>query len=83
MPRTLAFLRAINVGGRTVRMEELRRLFEDLGLARVETVIASGNVVLESRASDEAALAKRIEKQLAAGLGFEVDWDVVKRYAIK
>lgn len=73
MPRTVAFLRAINVGGRTVRMEELRRLFEELGLARVETFIASGNVAFESRSSNEAALAKRIEKQLAAGLGFEVD----------
>ena len=73
MPRTLAFLRAINVGGRTVRMDALRRLFEELGLARVETFIASGNVVFESRSSNEAALIRRIEKQLAAGLGFEVD----------
>lgn len=73
MPRTLAFLRAINVGGRTVRMEVLRRLFEELGLARVETFIASGNVVFESRSSNEAALAKRIEQKLATGLGFDVD----------
>jgi uncharacterized protein (DUF1697 family) len=73
VPRTVAFLRAINVGGRTVRMESLRRLFEELGLARVETFIASGNVVFQSRSSNEAALVKRIEQHLASALGFEVD----------
>jgi len=72
VPRTLAFLRAINVGGRTVRMDELRRLFAELGLASVETFIASGNVIFESRPGSEAALAKRIEKHLAAHLGFDV-----------
>jgi len=49
MPRCVAFLRAINVGGRTVKMDYLRSLFEDLGFADVETFIASGNVVFESK----------------------------------
>ena len=47
----VAFLRAINVGGRVVKMERLRELFEELGLTNVETFIASGNVIFESRAS--------------------------------
>jgi uncharacterized protein (DUF1697 family) len=71
--RYVAFLRAINVGGRNVRMETLRRHFEELGFARVETHIASGNVVFESRSADEARLVKRIEGHLADALGFEVD----------
>jgi uncharacterized protein (DUF1697 family) len=45
--RLFAFLRAINVGGRTVRMERLRREFEFFGFPGVETFIASDNVVFD------------------------------------
>ena len=49
MPRYIAFLRAINVGGRhTVKMDFLRDFFESLGFSNVETFIASGNVVFDS-----------------------------------
>ena len=72
MPRCVAFLRAVNVGGRTVRMEALRAAFEALALARVATFIASGNVVFDSRARDHAALERQIEAQLLARVGFEI-----------
>ena len=65
-------LRAVNVGGNNkLPMAELRALCEGLGLARVQTYIASGNVVFASpRGEDElsstiaAALAERYGKQL-------------------
>ena len=60
--RFVAFLRAINVGGRNVKMEQLRRIFESIGLTNVETVIASGNVVFDAKAKS----AKTIEKKLQA-----------------
>ncbi len=71
-PRLFAFLRAINVGGRTVKMDRLRHLFEALGLTAVETFIASGNVIFDR--SDEApgALERRIEAHLEAELGYPV-----------
>ena len=72
MPRFVAFLRAINVGGHTVTMAKLRVLFESLGLEDVETFIASGNVVFSSPAKNLAALENRIEDHLAASLGYEV-----------
>ena len=50
MPRHIAFLSAINVGGHTVKMDLLCRLFEELGLKDVETFIASGNVIFRSPA---------------------------------
>ena len=50
MTRLIAFLRAINVGGHTVKMDHLRQLFESLGFSGVETFIASGNVVFETNA---------------------------------
>jgi uncharacterized protein (DUF1697 family) len=71
MPRLIAFLRAINVGGHTVTMERLRKEFEALGLKDVETFIASGNVIFTSRA-DPAALEKKIEARLRASLGYDV-----------
>ena len=72
MPRYIAFLRAINVGGHVVRMERLRLLFEELGFARVETFIASGNVVFESSSTDAAALEAKIGHHLQTALGYEV-----------
>ena len=71
--RFIALLRAINVGGRTVRMETLRKAFGAMGFTAVETFIASGNVIFGAAArSDSAALERRIEEGLAATLGFEV-----------
>jgi uncharacterized protein (DUF1697 family) len=72
MPRLIAFLRAINVGGHTVTMARLRQEFEALGLTAVETFIASGNVVFTSRSADAPALEKKIEARLRASLGYEV-----------
>lgn len=73
MPRYIAFLRAINVGGcHAVRMDSLRRLFESLGFSNVETFIASGNVVFESKSSDAQALGRKIEDGLRGALGYEV-----------
>lgn len=71
--RWFAFLRAINVGGRTVKMERLAAIFHDLDLDAVETFIASGNVVFESAERDEAALVRRIESALESALGYRSD----------
>jgi uncharacterized protein (DUF1697 family) len=70
--RVVAFLRAINVGGRNVKMAELRRHFEALGLTDVETFIASGNVIFTPRTTNTKALEKKIEARLRAALGYEV-----------
>jgi uncharacterized protein (DUF1697 family) len=72
MPRYIALLRAINVGGRVVKMDRLRGLFEELGLSQVETFIASGNVLFNSPTKSGVALERKIEKHLRASLGYEV-----------
>jgi uncharacterized protein (DUF1697 family) len=71
MPRCVAFLRAINVGGHTVKMDRLRTLFEALGFGEVETFIASGNVLFDTRAS-VPAVERKIETALQKALGYEV-----------
>lgn len=72
MPRYVAFLRAINVGGHTVRMATLRALFESMRFGNVETFIASGNVIFDAPADDTRAAEQQIEQQLKRALGYEV-----------
>jgi len=72
MPRLIAFLRAVNVGGHIVTMAALRKEFEALGLKDVETFIASGNVIFTSRSTDFGALERKIEARLRASLGYDV-----------
>jgi uncharacterized protein (DUF1697 family) len=69
MGKFIAFLRAVNVGGRIVKMAELRILCGEMGWREVATYIQSGNIVFESdgKAQElEAALEKGLEK----GFGF-------------
>ena len=60
----IAFLRAINVGGHTVKMEALRGLFEAMGFRNVETFIASGNIIFEAGSQSTGTLEKKIEQTL-------------------
>jgi uncharacterized protein (DUF1697 family) len=65
----VVLLRAVNVGGTgKLPMADLRTLCEDCGLAKVQTYIASGNVVCESRAS-AAAVKSTLEAALARYAG--------------
>lgn len=69
----IAFLRGINVGGRhLVKMERLRELLSELGLANVRTYIQSGNVFFETTEADRAALTSKIERHLFEALGYDV-----------
>lgn len=72
MPKMIAFLRAINVGGRNVTMPALATLFEELGLEAVETFIASGNVIFDADGRGETELQTAIANHLEASLGYEV-----------
>lgn len=72
MPRYVAFLRSINVGGRVVKMGELRRLFESMGFSHVETFIASGNVIFESASKSSKAIETKISAGLHRALKYEV-----------
>jgi len=68
----VAFLRGINVGGHHVKMEQLRALCIEFGLANVRTYIQSGNVFFESDVADIRALESELEAHLLAKLGFAV-----------
>lgn len=71
MAQLVAFLRGINLGKRTVKMDDLRRAFADMGLNNARTLIASGNVLFDAEPSPE--LIGKIEAGLLSAFGFEVD----------
>jgi uncharacterized protein (DUF1697 family) len=66
MPRYVAFLRGVSP--MNAKMPELKRTFESTGFTNVKTVLASGNVVFDSRAKSDAAIARQAEKAMAEQL---------------
>ncbi len=63
-------MRGINVGGKNkIKMTHLQRMFESIGLTRVETYIQSGNVIFESN-ENEDTLRKKIENGIETNFGF-------------
>lgn len=72
MPSYVAFLCAVNVGGRFVKMAELRAALEEAGFADVETHIQSGNVFVRSGRRSTSAVAVELSGVLGAFAGFDV-----------
>jgi uncharacterized protein (DUF1697 family) len=72
MTKYIAFLRAINVGGRVVKMDMLKKLMAMPGFKNITTYIQSGNVVFEHTETDKNVLIDKIEKKLLKELGYEV-----------
>lgn len=81
--RYVALLRAINVGGHTVKMDQLKAIFAEMGFTDVETVIASGNVIFSTRAGKPEALEAKIESALARALGYDVTTFLRQRDALQ
>lgn len=72
MPKYIAFLRAINVGGHVVKMDYLKNLFVEIGFENVETFIASGNVIFDFKSKNKKSIKDEIEKTLRIKLGYNV-----------
>lgn len=66
-------LRGINVSGvNKVRMADLARMCEGLGLGQVKTYLASGNVVFAADRIDGNAIATELEERIQQELGLDV-----------
>ena len=70
--RYVAFLRAVNVGGRKVPMARVREVLTEAGFEDVRTYIQSGNVFFDSKERSKAKLAKQLEGLLRDEFGFEI-----------
>ncbi len=72
-PTYIALLRGINVvGKKLIRMDVLKKIFQELNLRNVRTYIQSGNVIFESDRSDIADLTQEITGHLKSVTGFDV-----------
>src|SRR6478752_4698562 len=73
MAAFIALLRAVNVGGTgKLPMSDLKAMCETLGFTKVQTYIASGNVIFESRKSEsavKAALEAALQKYAGKPVG--------------
>jgi uncharacterized protein (DUF1697 family) len=67
MPRYVALLRGVSP--MNAKMPELKRTFESAGFTNVRTILASGNVLFDTRAAGEAAIERKAEKAMDATLG--------------
>ena len=69
----IALLRAVNVGGRSVAMADLRAMLTDLGHDNPRTLLQSGNAVFAANAKTlAAALEKKLEAEAQRRFGFAV-----------
>lgn len=68
----VVFLRGINVGGRAmVKMDQLKKVFEEIGFTNVKTLLNSGNVTFETVEKNDAAY-KKITEKLKYVFGWEI-----------
>ena len=70
MTRFAAFLRGVNVGGVNLKMAEVAAALEKAGFTNVKTILASGNVLLDSRSGVDA-VRKKAEKALRDEFGYD------------
>jgi uncharacterized protein (DUF1697 family) len=74
MAAVICLLRGVNVGGRgTIKMSDLKTLFENLGFDPVHTVLQSGNVVFGAKSASLPALAKTIAAAMKQELNASPD----------
>ena len=72
MTTYVGLLRAVNVGGRQLKMADLKRVATELGLGLPRTFIASGNLLFVS-STKEAAVKRELEAALEKHMGKVVD----------
>ena len=69
----ISILRGINVSGqKLIKMDALRKLYENLGFHNVTTYVQSGNVIFGSNDIDTHKLEQKISQQIEKEFGFEV-----------
>lgn len=70
MKTYISILRGINVSGqKLIKMDALKKAYEDLGFKNVHTYIQSGNVIFQT---EEKELEQKISGQIQKQFGFEV-----------
>lgn len=73
MQTYISLLRGINVSGhKIIKMETLRKMYQELGYDDVLSYVQSGNVVFRAEASNCEELAQKISSAILKDFNFEV-----------
>ena len=73
MTTFFSLLRGINVSGqKNIKMDDLRKTFENLGFQNVKTYVQSGNVIFTGKDFDCTELEDKISGQIEEDFGFDV-----------
>ena len=79
----IIFLRGVNVGSRIIKMAELKACFEKNGYQNVQTILQSGNVILEITVKDPVKVKKKIEHELKECFNYPAQVHVISRAALE
>ena len=72
MTKYVALLRGINVGGKIVKMDELKKILTAMRFKNVKTLLASGNIVFDTDKNESEKLEKTISEKLEKHFGFTI-----------
>ena len=71
MPRYVAFFSSINVAGNRLKMADLRSALEKEDFAKVETVVASGNVLFDHEDRPVAGIEEKLGAVMQERFGMD------------
>ena len=81
MSKYLSMLRGINVSGqRSIKIDELIKLYESLNYNNVRTYIQSGNVIFYSPKDNSENITKKIEGKIKKEFSFDVSVIIRTKY---
>lgn len=66
----IILLRGVNVGGRTIKMADLKSCFENNGYEDVQTILQTGNVIINTTEKNIIKLRNKIETELTIAFNY-------------
>jgi len=80
----ISLLRGINVSGqKTIKMDALKKIYEELNFRNVQTYIQSGNVIFQDANSNYCDLEQKISNKINEHFGFDVPVTVLNIEKLK
>ena len=72
MANFVVLLRAVNVGGRTLKMADARKVLEDNGFGDVASHIQSGNFLVSTPLRSDLTVEAEVSRVLSAHAGYDI-----------
>lgn len=80
----ISLLRGINVSGKNpLKMNDLKKMYQELGLSNVVTYIQSGNVLFQSKETDAQKLQHMLANQIKIDFGYDISIFVLSYHQLE